>query len=269
MRFKTFFFVAVVAAFGALFTSAAVANTTQYSFGFDSGVGDWGGAITPDSGTATVDGGVPNGAWSFFDGAVDPAVWPAEGYLTQTDVYLDPAAMAAGDGFDLSVSSANKAGDFLRDFVFHVGMTSDNQLLVNADNNSYGSVNEYVLRTGGDGTPATITDAGWYTFQHVFHDAGDGTLAVDMRVLDAAGNEVFSIIRNNPTDVIADVVGGVHYEWFVLAVGDYTIDNQLLEFVTSAPGDKADCKDGGFENFGFDNQGQCIASLQANSHAGK
>ena len=32
---------------------------------------------------------------------------------------------------------------------------------------------------------------------------------------------------------------------------------------------KDDCKNGGYANFGFDNQGECIASLQADDNAGK
>lgn len=35
------------------------------------------------------------------------------------------------------------------------------------------------------------------------------------------------------------------------------------------PTAKDDCKKGGYVNFGFDNQGECIASLQANDNAGK
>lgn len=35
------------------------------------------------------------------------------------------------------------------------------------------------------------------------------------------------------------------------------------EVVTPAPSDKDDCKQGGFDAYGFDNQGQCVVSLQA------
>ena len=184
-------------------------------------------------------------------------------------MHLDPATMDGGDGFDLTVASSKKDESHLRDFVFHVGMTAAGDLLVNGSNNTDGAVNEYKLHNDGDGTPTTITDAGVYTFQHVFRDAGGGSLAVDLNVLDASDAVIFTTTRNNTADNLDTVVGGVRYQWFTFAEGDgCAIDNQLLEFVTSTPAgpsSKDDCRNGGYEAFGFTNQGQCIASLQTNA----
>jgi hypothetical protein len=43
-------------------------------------------------------------------------------------------------------------------------------------------------------------------------------------------------------------------------------DSGAFELV-QGPQTKADCKKGGWEEFGFKNQGQCIASLQRNAEA--
>lgn len=51
---------------------------------------------------------------------------------------------------------------------------------------------------------------------------------------------------------------GYDVHWSSFATGD----------VMEAPGSKDDCKDDGFAGFGFDNQGQCIASVQSNGSAG-
>jgi len=252
--------------------SAASANTTAYSHDFSDGLGDWqaleGSSITHSAveETANVDGS----AYSYFDKVADRKVWPDDGYLTELKVYLDPGAMTVGDGFDLTVASSKQDGSHLRDFIFHVGKTGDGQVLVNGSNNTDFTVNEYKLLNDGDGMPTTITEAGWYTFQHVFRDAGDGSLAVDLQVFDSAGTQIFTTTRNNPADLLDTIVGGVAYQWFTFTSGTFEIDDQLLEFVTPAgPADKNDCKDGGFEAFGFANQGQCVASVQANAHAGK
>ena len=267
MRNKSFF-IGAIAALGLVMGSAASANTTEYSHDFSDGVGDWAGDITHSASEETAD--VSGSAYSYFDGVADPAVWPENGYLTELKVYLDPGAMTVGDGFDLTVASARQDGTHLRDFIFHVGKTGDGQVLVNGSNNTDFTVNEYKLLNDGDGTPTTITEAGWYTFQHVFRDAGDGSLAVDLQVFDSAGTQIFTTTRNNPADLLDTIVGGVAYQWFTFTSGTFEIDDQLLEFVTPAgPADKNDCKDGGFEAFGFANQGQCVASVQANAHAGK
>lgn len=259
-------FVGVVAAISLMAGSAASANTTHYTHDFSDGTGDWQGAIVHNAGAETAE--VSGGTWSFFDEAADRTVWPDNGYLTELRVHLDPSTMDPGQGFDLTVASSKADRGHLRDFIFHVGKTATGDVLVNGSNNTDFTVNEYKLNNDGDGTPTTITEAGWYTFQHAFHDAGDGSLAVDLRVLDANGTEIFVTTRNNTDDTLADVVGGASYQWFTFTTGTFEVDDQLLELITVGPTDKDDCKKGGFAAFDFANQGQCIASIQANDAAG-
>ena len=48
-----------------------------------------------------------------------------------------------------------------------------------------------------------------------------------------------------------------------------TNESQACDYVPSAPVKKDDCKDGGWEAFGFRNQGECVASIVANENADK
>ena len=84
-------------------------------------------------------------------------------------------------------------------------------------------VNDSVLAGGVE-----IETAGWYTFQHEFKDNGDGTLAVDLNVINEDGVQVFHTTRNTATDLIATVVGGPRYQWFTFIDGTIQFDNQRL-----------------------------------------
>lgn len=59
--------------------------------------------------------------------------------------------------------------------------------------------------------------------------------------------------------------------YFDKAVLTTTTDTTTYDFeVPLAPlTDKSQCMDGSYVNYGFNNQGQCVASLQANENAGK
>jgi hypothetical protein len=72
--------------------------------------------------------------------------------------------------------------------------------------------------------------------------------------------------RSNEADVATDV-GGASYQWLTFVEGSFNFDNQSLERVEAKPVDK--CGDNAWEDQGFKNQGQCIASLVANEKAGK
>lgn len=239
--------------------------------GFETDVVDWSAAVQVPSGSdgltspaGSFHGRVPGGAFSRFGAYSD--TWPGA-YVAEVDVYLDPA-WSAGAGFDYSVASSGADGAHRRDFIFHVGVVADGRLLVNGDNNTYGGVNDFILINGGDGTPFEVTAAGWYTMQHVFYDEG-GVLAVDMNLMDASGNTVFTITRSDASDDIS-LIGGNRYAWFVFAtLPDVAIDNHRLGVVVVGPGSKDDCKNGGWEAFGYRNQGQCVASVQAAAPAGK
>lgn len=157
------------------------------------------------------------------------STWPGP-YLTELDIYLDPS-WAVGQGFDYSVASNKPDNTHLRDFIFHVGVTSPGGLRVYADNNSYGGgvPNAFILNSAGS---VEITTAGWYKFQHVFYDDA-GVLAVDLRVLDDQGLEVYATTRSNASDQIGVNVGGNRYGWFVFSTRTLAIDNHRR--ATAAP----------------------------------
>ena len=78
----------------------------------------------------------------------------------------------------------------------------------------------------------------------------------------------------SPDGVDIELGNGAHPGWYAAypagagpeigVLYDLTISPALL-----APLAKNQCKDGGFADYGFKNQGQCIASLQSNGHAKK
>jgi len=180
------------------------------------------------------------GPFSRFDGYRD--TWSGTWYA-EIDVYLDPASLNLGEGFDYSVAATGSDGAHQRDYIFHVTKdTSTGKLLVAGSNNT-----NFAPREDLD-TLANyyeITSAGWYTFQHKFYDAG-GYLEVDLNLLDSIGNTLFTENRSDASDTIPDEVGGNRYSWFthVTVTGGITVDNhQLYQFSPSYPVGKA--------NFGF------------------
>jgi hypothetical protein len=53
-----------------------------------------------------------------------------------------------------------------------------------------------------------LSTTGWYTFEWNFRDYGDGTLAVDLKLYDAAGNWLWTETRHDASDIIGATVGG-------------------------------------------------------------
>lgn len=234
--------------------SAATYYLWQQDFTTDTT--DWQGAVSHNAAEGTATAG--DGAFSRF-GEYRPE-FPGD-YVAELDVYLDPT-WAEGQGFEYDVASSNSSGGHLRDFVFHVASTS-NGLYVNADNNVYGSGgNAYIA---GQGTQ--IAGEGWYTMRHTLRD-DNGVLAVDLALLDSNGQTVFQTTRSNPADAMS-LVGGNRYAWFASnnVAGGVEMDDQ--ELYVAADVTKDDCKKGGYANYGFSNQGQCVAWVQASSHAGR
>lgn len=223
-------------------------QNTAWSQGFETGVDGWlteigsteyGTAAQVASGTNGItssDGSfhavfnrntTVTGPFSRFDGY--RSAFPADGYTASLDVYLDPA-WPVGAGFDYSVASSTNTGGHLRDFIIHVGVHSTDGLLVNGSNNSDPFVNDFKLRNDGDGTPYEVTSAGWYTIRQVFKDAG-GVLSVDIQLLDADGDVVFTTTRSNAADTIPAPVGGNRYGWFTHISGltnGLAVDNHQL-----------------------------------------
>lgn len=215
----------------------------------------WAGTVThnPGADTATMEGDDVSAPFSRFDGY--RSEWPGA-WVAELDVYLDPA-WPAGTGFDYSVAAQGTDGDHHRDFIFHVAVDEDG-LWVGASNNSG---REPRSRT----TPhSAIAEPGWYTLQHVFAEE-DGVLAVTLDVVHGDGTTVFSTVRSTAADTIPDVVGGNRYAWFtyVSVPGGVEVDNHALTLRLPEPASMRDCKDGGYAEYGYDNQGLCIASVVA------
>lgn len=149
------------------------------------------------------------------------------GFIASLDVYLDPAAISDGTGFDYSVAASTQSNSHLRDFIFHVGNVGGS-LLVNGSNNTDSVFNSFKILNENGGNNVEVTSAGWYTFEHSFRDEA-GALAVDLNLRDSSGTLLYSITRSNPADSIATIVGGNRYGWFTYnSVDGLAIDNTAL-----------------------------------------
>jgi len=203
--------------------------------------------------TAPVDGG------SFVRYGGYSGEWPRDGYTTSIDIYLDKAQnnfdpdtqlFEYSSAIEKQCTPAQIAADkmnetylcFLRDFIFHVFSDGLGNFIIGGNNNaSPGYVpTDFPERF-------TISSTGWYTFRHYFHAKGDGTLEVVMSVLDAKGNVRGSSIRNDSSDLIATVVGGNRYGWFV----SNAIDKLKIDNVTRSGGvivkNKTECINNGWK----------------------
>ena len=174
--------------------------------GIDSSDGSW---------HAVMEGNDTSAPFSRFDGYRD--TWPGD-WTAEIDVYLDPA-WAAGTGFDYSVAANGSDGEHQRDYIFHVGVVEDygpisgKALLVNGSNNADFFTNPFKLVNDNGGDYYVVNTGGWYTLQHEFYDAG-GYLAVNLNLLDDAGNVLWTATRSNTADTIPGEVGGNRYAWF-------------------------------------------------------
>lgn len=80
------------------------------------------------------------------------------------------------------------------------------------------------------------------------------------------------------SDQTVELATGANPGWWAFGFGEaqaFTsgagVDYELTisPTILTAPRDAGDCRDGGFDAFDFKNQGQCVASVQANENAGK
>ena len=255
---KRTLFVALVLAFTAVAGTALAGLGWSQDFKKDASgwldtSSDWYGSIVAIGGHGVVNGDEDSGPFSRFGGYED--TWPGD-YVAEIDVYLDPS-WATGTGFDYSVAANHTNGNHLRDFIFHVAKdTSTGKLLVAGSNNTNFAVREDLETLNH----AEVTEAGWYTLRHTFRN-DDGALAVDLSLVGRNGEELFTETRTNPSDTIGDVVGGNRYAWFTfVTVDDLLVDNHELRLFAQ-PSSKDDCQQGGWEAFGFANQGRCVASI--------
>ena len=164
-------------------------------------------------------------------------VFPDGGYVTEIDIYLDVAWMAADPmtrfdtRFDWSSAINNQFGTFRRDFVFNAGTPlttgetgSSPGYYVNASTNAFrsGAFPENTCPSPSTSpnycrTPVKITQSGWYVFQHYFHLTTIGSttyLAVDMSVRRLNGSVVAAWTIYDQEDLAG--FGGDAYGWFVI-----------------------------------------------------
>jgi hypothetical protein len=189
--------------------------------GFETDINDW---YTP---TRVMSGnnGIPSasgsyhaemtGDYTYWGGS--NAVFPMGGYITSIDVYLNMGAGYANDTrFDWTSAIGTPGNGHRRDFIFNGGFYNDldgpgagqNRFVFSASNNAPG----WPKNPGRD--PFAISTTGWYTLQHRFYDSGAGVLAVDLSILDSAGNVLHTWTLSDPSDVIGTTVGGNQYGWF-------------------------------------------------------
>jgi hypothetical protein len=170
--------------------------------------------------------------------------FPAGGYITSVDVYLDVDGGFANDTrFDWTSAINGPDGNHRRDFVFNGGFYNDDdgspgsgqsRFIFSASNNA-GRANSYPKNPGRD--PIAVTSSGWYTFQHRFYDVGGGVLAVDLSILDSLGSAIHSWTLSDASDIIGSTVGGNRYGWFAANEFPFlAIDNSYRTGLTSPTG---------------------------------
>jgi hypothetical protein len=263
-------FLAVVAPVGA----ASAATPTPFFQGFETDTSGWFGTIarvpSGTNGIASASGdhhAEAGDAYTRFNGYTNE--FPAGGYTTGVDVWLDPASGAANDTrFDWTVASSDTATppQHRRDFAFNAGYYDDSDAtgsgprFVISASNTTGRANSFPKNPGRD--PFAVTDAGWYTLQHTFRDDG-GILAVDLSILDAGGAVLHTWTLSDPSDTINGTVGGNRYGWFATNEFPFlAIDNSRLDVQVGPPASKDECKKDGWRQFNapaFKNQGDCVS----------
>lgn len=197
--------------------------------------------------------------------------FPATGYTTKVDIYLDVATSAANDTrFDWDSAINDASGAFRRDFLFNGGFYNDSdstgtgpRFVFTASNNA-GRGSSFPKNPGR--SPFTISTTGWYTFQHRFYDSGGGVLAVDLSILDSTGTPLKTWTLSDPTDLIGTTVGGHRYGWFASQEFSFlAFDNSQLITLIGPPTSKDQCKKDGWQAFNnptFKNQGQCVSYVE-------
>jgi len=199
------------------------------------------------------------------------AGFPLYGYVTSVDIYLEASSTTFVNDkrFDFSSAINTPSGTHRRDFVFNAGFYNDSdttgtgpRFVISASNNA-GRGSSFPKNP--ERSPFSITDDGWYTFQHTFRDNGAGVLAVDLSIKDAAGNILNTWTLTDPTDIINTNVGSNRYGWFAQQeLSILAIDNSSRSDILSTPADKEQCKKDGWRQLvngngdAFTNQGKCV-----------
>lgn len=165
-----------------------------------------------------------------------PATFPASGFSTSLDIYLNVNGGASNDTrFDWDTAVNQSSGAFLRDFVFNAGFYNDsdatgtgNRFVISASN---GATRAAAFPKNAARDPFAITSTGWYTFEERFYDSA-GVLAVDFSIFDVADALLHSWTLSSG-DPIAGV-GGNRYGWVVSNEFSFlAIDNAVLTIADS------------------------------------
>jgi len=262
-----------------LLAAIQVLAAIHYYQGFETDTYDWTGVTRVASGTS----GIASAAGIFHAEAADGAftrfggyesTFPAGGYTTSIDIYLDVAAGNTNDTrFDWSSAINDPTGSHRRDFVFNAGFYNDTdatgsgaRFVISASNNATRS-GAFPKNPGRD--PFSITTTGWYTLEHHFRNAGLGVLAVDLSISTLNGAPLHTWTLSDPTDIIGSTVGGHRYGWLVIQEFPVlAIDNVSLLSVNLA-GNASACKNDGWKTLTradgsiFKNQGDCIQYVNA------
>lgn len=188
------------------------------------------------SSTGNYHGEITGYAFTRWDGY--KSAFPAGGYKTRVDVYVDTSLSTGGADkrFDFSSAVNTPAGSHRRDFIFHLGTNPsvDGEWVASASNNAPG----WPANPGN--SPVAITASGWYTLEHSFQDVG-GVLEVTMNLYQKGNpTPVGSWVRSDVSDVIGATVGGNRYGWFVDSDFDWlAIDQAEIEYGSVAQNDHA------------------------------
>ena len=154
--------------------------------------------ITSASGSWHAVASVASDAVNFTRYGGYSTTFPAGGYTTSADIYLDTTA-STGDArsvLRLVIGDHQPEGGYGRDFIFNVGTDGNGGFVVSASNNAR---REPVI-PGRVRTP--IMTSGWYTFQHHFYNIG-GVLAADLSVRHlGAATPLATWTLSDPSDII-------------------------------------------------------------------
>jgi hypothetical protein len=153
------------------------------------------------------------------------------GYMTMIDVYLSVAGGFSNDTrFDWDSAVSHLDGSFGRDFVFNGGFynnsdaTGSGPRFVFSASNNAGRSGAFPENPGRD--PFAITQTGWYTFEHFFHNVG-GVLEGDLSILNSSGSALHTWTLSDPGDTAANCCGN-RYGWFPLQEFSFlAFDNTL------------------------------------------
>lgn len=220
---------------GSTITRTASVAGSSYANGIQSSSGNWharlgvGSDTRCDNGTPT---GLPQFPGPFTDWGGSSSTFPTGGYKTSVDIYLDAVwarqLTHQDQRFDWSSAISDTSGNPRRDFVFNVGTDPLGFVITGGNNANRCGADPYSVDPS-HAPRVSITQSGWYTFQHSFTATASGVLTVTMTLTQkSTGTVEGTWVRSDPSDVVGVTVGGDAYGWFVQnEIDQLAIDNSL------------------------------------------